>query len=142
VECKRCSTETYIIHINASHEHLCQKCYDMGDITKNFSRHEFTCKCGCGLNDIDHRIVHRLQVVRDILQVKITINSGCRCLNHNYNVDGKPASLHLIGKAADWSVEDEETLMEAGRMLANWSGGFRHYLDFIHCDLGPKRRWG
>jgi len=113
----------------------------VGDITKNFSRKEFACKCGCGFDDIDHRIVHRLQVVRDILKVPITINSGCRCLKHNYNVGGKPASLHLEGLAIDWSVEDEEKHMEAGSLLTDWSGGFRHYLYFIHCDIGKKRRW-
>ena len=25
----------------------------MGDLTKNFSRSEFACKCGCGFDDID-----------------------------------------------------------------------------------------
>jgi hypothetical protein len=140
VQCQRCFIQTCITHISTNHEHLCEACI-VGDITKNFSRHEFTCHCGCGFDSIDERIVHRLQVVRDILQVPITINSGCRCLKHNYSVGGKPASFHLEGKAIDWTVEDEATLMEADRLLTNWSGGFRHYLDFIHCDIGPKRRW-
>ena len=113
----------------------------MGNITHNFSRHEFACKCGCGLDNIDNQIVHRLQVVRDIIGVPIIIGSGCRCKEHNYAVDGRPASLHLEGRAIDWTVEDEEKLMEAGSLLANWSGGFHHYSNFIHTDIGRKRRW-
>lgn len=113
----------------------------MGDITKNFSLWEFACKCGCGFDDIDVRLVHRLQVVRDILQVEMAINSGCRCHKHNQKIKGKRYSFHLTGQAADWTIEDEEKFMEAGRLLANWSGGFHHYSNFIHTDIGPKRRW-
>lgn len=113
----------------------------MGDITRNFSRHEFACKCGCGFDDIDIRVVNRLQVVRDILGVEITVNSGCRCKAYNYKVGGKPASLHLEGKAIDWTVKDEEKFMSAGKMLAGWSGGFHQYSNFIHTDIGRKRRW-
>ena len=119
----------------------------MGDITRNFSRWESACKCGCGLDNIDDRLIHRVQVVRDILWVKITIISGCRCVAHNYAVGGKPASMHLPDpidgkcKALDWTVEDEEKFMSAGRMLNGWSGGFHVYSTFIHTDIGRKRRW-
>ena len=140
MECQRCHAQTFIIHVTEDHEHVCDRCI-LGNITHNFSRHEFACKCGCGLDNIDNQIVHRLQVVRDILGVKITINSGCRCKEHNYAVGGKPASLHLEGMAIDWTVEDEEKLMEAGSLLANWSGGFHHYSNFVHTDIGRKRRW-
>ena len=138
MECQRCHRETCIIYVYE--EHLCDRCI-VGNITHNFSRHEFACRCGCGLDNIDNQIVHRLQVVRDILGVEITINSGCRCKEHNYAVDGRPASLHLEGRAIDWTVEDEETLMSAGRMLHDWSGGFHRYSNFIHIDIGRKRRW-
>jgi len=148
VECQRCHVQTCITHTSTNHEHLCENCI-VGDITKNFSRWEFACKCGCGFDDIDLCLVHRLQVVRDILDVPITVTSGCRCKAYNYSdeVGGKPASLHLPdptdgkAKAVDWTVEDEEILMSAGRMLYDWSGGFHRYLDFIHTDIGRKRRW-
>jgi hypothetical protein len=152
MQCQRCLIQCCITHINTNHEHLCERCYyNMGDITRNFSLHEFSCKCGCGFNSIDERIVHRLQVVRDILQVKITINSGCRCSKHHIEIYEKlnklppMGSLHLEGfgmaKAVDWMVEDEEKFMEAGRLLANWSGGFHQYSNFTHTDIGRRRRW-
>jgi len=113
-------------------------------ITLNFKRSEFACPC-CGWDIVNPYLVHRLQVVRDILGAPITITSGCRCYKHNATkeVGGKPGSLHLRGEAADWTVEDKELLEAAARMLHNWSGGFHYYPEkgFIHTDIGPHRRW-
>ena len=40
----------------------------MGDLTKNFSRNEFKCKCGkCTNNYIDIRLVKGLQALRDLI---------------------------------------------------------------------------
>lgn len=115
----------------------------MDKITENFRRKEFACKCGCGFDDIDIRIVNRLQVVRDILGIPIKVLSGCRCKKHNADIGGKPESCHLKGEAIDWTVEDPEKLAMAAMMLVNWSGGFHYYSDkkFIHTDVGRKRRW-
>lgn len=119
----------------------------MGDITENFSRYEFACKCGCGKDDIHVGLVHRLQVIRDITGHPIRILSGCRCQKHNAEVKGTQNSYHLYGMAADWCFGGEETdrLLEkvATKLIPEWSGGFHYYPDkgFIHCDIGPKRRW-
>ena len=74
----------------------------MGDMTKNFSRWEFECKCGCGKNNIDPTVVHYCQVIRDDLGVPVYVSSGCRCQKHN---DAQPHSVknsaHVSGLAAD-----------------------------------------
>ena len=119
----------------------------MGDITKNFSRKEFTCKCGCGLNVIDERLVHRLQVIRDIVQEKMIISSGCRCVDHNQNVGGASVSYHLAGWAADWHFPldcSDNLYYEVATLLKDWSGGIHYYKDkrFFHCDIGNIRCWG
>ena len=36
----------------------------MGDLTDNFSRSEFACKCGCGADAISLDLVERLQLLR------------------------------------------------------------------------------
>ena len=118
----------------------------MGDLTENFSRWEFACKCGCGFDDINIGLVNRLQVVRDIIQVPMTINSGCRCEAHNKFIVGSNLSFHLIGEAADWSFPlstGENLYFKVVMMLRHWSGGFHFYrkLLFIHTDVGKKRRW-
>lgn len=61
----------------------------MGDLSVNFSRHEFACKCGCGLDAINLRTVLGLQQFRDLVSEKrkkdtpISPNSGCRCWAHH-----------------------------------------------------------
>jgi len=118
----------------------------MGDLTKNFSRKEFACPC-CHLDIISTALVNRLQVIRDILDCPLIIHSGFRCESHHreiYKKLGKPPpmnSLHLSGQAADWSVDDLDKFMQAGKLLRNWSGGYHQYETFFHCDVGRKRRW-
>lgn len=118
-------------------------------ITENFDRREFACHCNCGYDSIHTGIVHRLQVIRDIVKVPIKIHSGCRCRTYNKKVGGKPESYHILGDAIDWSVIAEELQkghlhIMLSEMLKEWSGGFHYYIDgdFFHCDIGPsKRRW-
>ena len=115
-------------------------------ITKNFNRKEFTCKCGCGLDVINIGLVHRLQVIRDIVQLPMIINSGCRCQDHNRAVGGASVSYHLAGDAADFCFPkdtSDNVYFEISMLLRDWSGGFHYYKDkrFFHCDIGKKRRW-
>ena len=74
----------------------------MGDLTANFSKHEFACPC-CGIDDIDPEVVLFCQGVRDEVGHPIKINSGCRCFQHNRDVGGADSSDHLVGKGVDIS---------------------------------------
>lgn len=78
----------------------------MGDLTRNFNRSEFACKCGCGLDSIDPTLVNMLQDSRDATALTYEIVSGCRCKKRNSQVGGKIESAHLekddrLCKAAD-----------------------------------------
>ncbi len=75
----------------------------MGDLTQNFNRSEFACKCGCGFDSIDPTLVNMLQDSRDATALTYVIASGCRCEKHNASkeVGGRPNSAHLRGRAAD-----------------------------------------
>lgn len=74
-------------------------------LTENFSRDEFKCRCGeCGYADIDMRLVQGLQLLRDKLNRKVFIISGCRCPSHNKAEGGATYSQHLLGTAADITV--------------------------------------
>jgi len=89
----------------------------MGDLSKNLSRHEFACKCGCGFDIVDHDLVRVLQATADwfyanatsdyrrVARVSITINSGCRCPAHNKREGGSKNSRHMQGNAADFKVK-------------------------------------
>lgn len=61
----------------------------MGDLTKNFSRSEFACNCGCGLDDIEMELVEMLQAARDWLNRPMVVNSGVRCVKYNKAAGGK-----------------------------------------------------
>lgn len=73
----------------------------MGDLSKNFSRHEFECKCGCGFDRVNAKLVKTLQTIRDVFGHPLFISSGCRCPIHNQCVGGVWNSQHTLGKAAD-----------------------------------------
>jgi hypothetical protein len=79
---------------------------DKTKITANFARNEFACPCGCNAQMIDAELVGKLQQVRDLLGVPLTITSGYRCLAHNSKVGGASGSKHLCGLAADWRTKD------------------------------------
>lgn len=86
-------------------------------------------------------LAQRLQVLRDILNKPIRINSGYRSPSHNAAVGGAPNSYHLIGMAAD-IVVDGMTPHETQEFLKNWSGGLGCYDTFTHVDIRDyKARW-
>ena len=46
--------------------------------TQNFKVNEFTCKCGCGKNNIDQRIIDMAETIHKTLGVPVHVNSGYR----------------------------------------------------------------
>lgn len=119
----------------------------MGDLSKNFSRYEFTCHCGCGFDRVDLRLVRALQVLRDRIARPIHVLSGCRCQEHNRAVDGSPKSQHLHGRAADVMAVriKPRDLAVIARGIEEFSrGGIGIYPWGVHVDVradGPSR-WG
>jgi len=67
----------------------------VGDLSYHFSRSEFACKCGCGLDAIDRDLVDNLEQSRTRVGIGYPINCGCRCESHNKLVGGKDHSAHL-----------------------------------------------
>ena len=120
----------------------------MASDTKNFKVSEFTCKCGCGANNIDQKIIDMAQKIREEVKAPIRVNSGCRCEAHNSRVGGVKGSYHTKGLAADLSSEvGAEKLFEAVQSL--WRTGklqelnyciYYAHKNFIHIDCGKKRK--
>ena len=119
----------------------------MGDLSKNFSRHEFACRC-CDRIEINQRLVDALQELRDLAGLPIRVTSGYRCPEHNRAIGGAPRSQHLLGTAADISVRgmtSAEMYRLAEDVEAFRNGGIGVYPDkgFIHVDVRDGRaRWG
>ncbi len=119
----------------------------MGDLSKNFSRREFACKCGCGYDDISPRVVEALQKIRDRFGRPVKVHSGCRCQKHNRSLKAaSPYSRHLIGLAADISIEGvtpPELAKYAARVPLFKGGGIGLYDWGVHLDGrgGGPARW-
>ncbi len=118
----------------------------MGDLTENFNRSEFACRCGCGFDDIALDTAYICQDVRDHFGSPVTITSGCRCPEHNVRVGGAVNSQHVAGTAADVVVKDvhpqdvHEYLDSNAVRLG--VGGLGSYDTFTHVDTrGTRARW-
>ena len=128
-------------------------------MTKNFSLKEFQCKGSC--NDCGDdcempqevyeniiKLSQQLQLLRDYTGRPITINSAYRSPEHNAKIGGVKTSQHLLGKAADITIQSLkpaevyriiEDLIEMGEML---QGGLGLYDTFVHYDVRRTRaRW-
>ena len=117
----------------------------MGDLTKNLSRHEFACKCGCGFDTMDWETVTLVQALCDRFNTKVLVHSGCRCTTYNRKVGGAKDSQHIKGRAMDISLEgvSPETVYE---YLDRWNKdnlGLGLYKTFVHVDTrsSGKARW-
>ena len=106
----------------------------MGDLSNNFSRAEFACKCGCGYDTVDYELILKLEQIREHFDRPITINSGCRCRAHNSAVDGSDNSLHLVGRAADLVVDGIDPQLVAELTEQMELGGVGVYDTFTHID--------
>ena len=119
----------------------------MGDLSRNFSKHEFTCRC-CGRIEINPRLVDALQELRDLAGLPVRVTSGYRCPEHNRGIGGATRSQHLLGTAADIVVRGmtpAEMYRLAEDIEAFHNGGIGVYPDkgFIHVNVRDRRaRWG
>jgi len=118
----------------------------MGDLSKNFSRYEFTCKCGCGFDKINPKIVELCQELRDFIgeDEPIIITSGCRCETHNKDI-GSTSVNHIHGNAADMKTpKGHRYLWYKAKELYEQGGlqGVELVLlegNWVHMDVDRKR---
>lgn len=114
-------------------------------LSNNFSRSEFRCKCGCGFDTPDDKLVKLLEEIRTQAGNKpIYINSACRCVIHNKNVGGSNTSQHILGKAADIRCNHKtpDELSYIANEILGLTGGVGVYNTFCHVDVrDTMARW-
>lgn len=125
----------------------------MGDLTKNISRHEVACHCGCGDDSMDIETIRVVQEVCDHFarfmarpKVTLIVTSGYRCLKHNNSkaVGSNSASQHPRGRAMDINIVDVHPHNVYDYLDKKYPGkyGIGKYDDFTHIDTrtnGPAR---
>ena len=126
----------------------------MGDLSRNFSRHEFLCPC-CKKGNPNPLLVQTLQKLRDLALVPVKVNSGYRCPKHNKAVGGARNSRHMENLAADIEIEgwDQDRTMAALEYLVREDMAYVGYAykigksdRAVHVDVripesGTVRKW-
>tara|TARA_R110002153_G_C13182487_1_gene485221 strand:- start:465 stop:821 length:357 start_codon:yes stop_codon:yes gene_type:complete len=116
----------------------------MGDLSRNFSRSEFACKCGCGFATADSELVQVLEVIRAKFGRPITITSAARCEAHNKAVGGAKSSKHREGIACDIQIANINPF-QVYHFLDKYEPdayGIGCYSTFTHIDVRKaKARW-
>lgn len=113
----------------------------MGDLTANFSKSEFACKCGqCGgLADMRPQFIQMLQEAREDAGTSFRITSGFRCPLHPETIK-RPTSSHTIGVAVDIATPNSQVRYG---ILAALIGRRFHRIGigktFIHVDDDPTK---
>lgn len=113
-------------------------------LSAHFRRSEFACKCGCGFDTVDAKLVDLCEMIRWFNGDKrIVIDSGCRCLARNTAEGGAEESMHLWGRAADMRVDDPQKVYDLFNKHFPTRYGFGVYHNRIHVDSrsGPPARW-
>ena len=109
-------------------------------LSPSFRVREFGCK-GSDVVLLDEELVVLLQCIREHFGKPLHITSGYRTAAHNAAVGGSKSSQHLLGRAADFWVEDTPVASVAAyaETLLPARGGIGRYpKDASH----PKRRTG
>jgi uncharacterized protein YcbK (DUF882 family) len=111
---------------------------------QHFKKEEFNCKCGCGANNINHRLVQILEDIRFHFGGNpVIITSGTRCQKHNAAVGGIRGSKHLEGKAADFYIKNIttrnllaycQTLMKSGILNYTYTNS-KNMKGVVHIDI-------
>lgn len=128
----------------------------MGDLSGNFSRHEFICACGCGLDTVDCELLIMMQAscdhfakIKGVKKVTAIITGGNRCKEHNTSVQKSlnlpdNNSQHIYCRAADYHIKGV-TPKELYDYLDETFGpkiGLGLYSNRVHLDSrGSYARW-
>ena len=124
-------------------------------LTHNFSKSEFECKSGeeMPLDVLENvkLLAIQLQKIREYVGKPIRINSAYRSEAHNEAIGGVKTSQHILGKAADITIDTftpDEVVSIIENMLTNemlggfYIGGLGSYTSFTHVDIRDKKsRW-
>lgn len=122
------------------------------NLSKSFKLKEFQSRDGAPFTpEVYNNLIilaKNLQVLRDYVKKPIKINSGYRSPTYNKKIGGATKSQHMIGRAADITIQGMtpgevantiEKLILFGTMQ---QGGLGRYPNFTHYDFrGTKARW-
>jgi len=111
----------------------------------SLERSEFTCKCGCGENNLTSETFSRFWLAEDLSGIEFDINSGYRCPEYNRSkkIGSSDSSSHPKGMAGDVDCRDSWKRWKI--VFALHDAGFtriRIGKTFIHADTDRSKAEG
>jgi len=114
-------------------------------MSKHFKQSEFSCRCGCGFDNINPEIIEQLEKIRNIFNKSIIITSACRCEENNKKVGGVSNSQHLFGNATDFHVAGISSGKLHAQMKEILNKGIIRNLGLyswgVHIDVRPDKHF-
>ncbi len=105
-------------------------------LSANFFRDEFSCKCNCGADQIDPELISKLQKLRNVYAKPMVITSGVRCCKHNSEIPGASKfSAHILGLACDFKCTDSSERWKLIDMAMKIFPRVGLYDGWIHVDI-------
>lgn len=110
---------------------------DFWDDIKYFKKSEFRCKCGCGADKMEEKLIRVADRVRGHFGKPVTVSSGRRCSKHNANVGGVSNSRHLSGKAMDFCVSGKSSAQVLEYVQKQSEIRYAYAIDgsYVHMDV-------
>lgn len=104
---------------------------------KYFKKEEFRCRCGCGADSMEEKLIFEAEDIRVHFGAPITVSSGRRCANHNARVGGVSNSRHLSGKAMDFCVKGKSSkqVLEYVQKKPNIRYAYAIDGSYVHMDV-------
>ena len=110
---------------------------DFWDGIKYFKKSEFRCKCGCGADKMEEKLIRVADRTRAHFGSPITVSSGRRCASHNAKVGGVSNSRHLSGKAMDFCVKGKTASQVLAYVQKQSEIRYAYAIDgsYVHMDV-------
>lgn len=112
-------------------------------LSDHFTGKEFV--CDCGQLKIDTAFINKLETLRKLLNVPMTITSGYRCPKDNAAAHGAKQSMHLYGQACDFMLNGKmngmDVFYQATAIMPRagfYQSGRDKNKSYIHVDIKPE----
>lgn len=107
------------------------------DEIKYFKKSEFRCKCGCGADKMEEKLIRVADRTRSHFGSPITVSSGRRCSSYNAKVGGVSNSRHLSGKAMDFCVSGKSAAQVLEYVQKQSDIRYAYDIDgsYVHMDV-------
>ena len=114
----------------------------------NFSVNEMSCRCGCGLYEMDEDFMRLLQILRYEMQGPLRVRIVRRSNYHNDGVSAaknKKNAVYNLGQASNILISGESTMLlfEKARKVGFSGIGLsqkgNHSSRFLHLDTLPRK---